>query len=222
MATDPLVGVDPRTPALGQLGEPVARRARLGPGGRVRLRRALDGVSDRGGFGQGTVDAPVIGRVKKRYIFIPAGIAAAYVGWKWYQASRTPGRRPRTARTPPRSDRYRSEHLGCGGGDITGNNGSQTTDGTNGMSTNADWTNKAIELLTNQGYDGATVAAALGDFLAHQALDKNEASIARAALGVAGQPPVVARGRSRNRPRRTPAPCRPPRTCGPGTRLRTR
>lgn len=145
-------------------------------------------------FLDGTVDAPGVGRIKKVYIYVPAGLAGAYVAWKWWQASRA------SSEAPAGSDGlYSSSDLSDyglsttgGGTNITGNTGNTTTDGTdpNAINTNADWTNKAVERLTNQGYDGAVVVAALGEFLGRRALDKTEASIARAALAVAGQPPV--------------------------------
>lgn len=146
-------------------------------------------------FLEGTVDAPVIGRVKKRYIMIPAGLAGVYVAWRWYQAKQDGGGQD----DPGASGLYSSDDLSeyglsttGGSNPVTGNTGSQVTDGTspNVIDDNAEWTAAALERLTNQGYDGATVAAALGEFLAKRSLDPSEASIARAALALAGQPPV--------------------------------
>jgi hypothetical protein len=75
--------------------------------------------------------------------------------------------------------------------DVTGNNGATTTDGTNGaITTNAQWSQQAVELLSEAGYDATTVYAALGAFLAGQSLTPDQATIARAALAAAGQPPV--------------------------------
>lgn len=145
-------------------------------------------------FLEGSADVPGIGRIKKRYIAIPAGVAAAYVGWRWYQSRQDAASADPTASglyESPDTSEYGLSTTG-GGTTVTGNSGSTVTDGTNpdAIDTNQEWSNKAIELLTNQGYDGATVAAALGEFLARRALDKSEASIARAALAVAGQPPT--------------------------------
>jgi hypothetical protein len=146
-------------------------------------------------FTEGTVDVPMAGKVKKLYIVVPAALAAGYVGYRWYQARQDsaaaaaqPSTSDGTYTTPDLSD-YGSSTTG-GTTTVTGNTGSTTTDGTNGLATNADWTNLALDKLTQQGYDGATVAAALGDFLARRSLTSSEASIARAAIAVAGQPPV--------------------------------
>lgn len=139
----------------------------------------------------GTVDVPAVGRVKKRYVLIPAGVAAAFVAWRWYQARQeTPA--------PAGSDGLytsadTSEYgLSTTGGatNVTGNTGAITTDATgDAIDTNVEWSNEVLTKLGNQGYDGPTVSAALGEFLARRALDKNEASIARTAMAVAGQPP---------------------------------
>jgi hypothetical protein len=123
------------------------------------------------------------------------GIAAAYVGWRWYQAKKTAAadQTPTTdgTYTTPDQSEYGLSTLG-GATNVTGNTGSTTTDATtpDAIDTNAKWTQKAVELLGNAGYDSAVVYGALGDFLARRSLDKTEATIARAALAAAGQPPV--------------------------------
>lgn len=143
---------------------------------------------------QGDVKVPVIGKTKKAWIMIPAGLAGVYVAYRWYAASKEDA-----APDPGADGLYSTGDLSeyglstTGGAyNPTGNTGSTVTDGTNpdSIDTNAEWTNKAVELLGNAGYDSAVVYAALGEFLARRALDKNEASIARAALAAAGQPPV--------------------------------
>jgi hypothetical protein len=142
---------------------------------------------------EGTVDLPVAGKIKKAYVMVPAGMALAYVTYRWYQARQDAAAAEPTASDGTYTTPDQSEYgMSTTGGEttVTGNTGSTVTDGTGGLATNADWANKAVELLTNQGYDGKTVQAALGEFLARRALDKSEASIARAALAVAGQPPV--------------------------------
>jgi hypothetical protein len=143
---------------------------------------------------EGTVEVPVAGRIKKRYVAIPAAAALAYVTYRWWQA-----RRDGAAPAPGADGTYAtadlSEYgLSTAGGPttVTGNTGSVVTDGTRpeSIDTNAEWTARAIEVLTTQGYEGTVVAAALGDYLARRTLDKTEATIVRAAVAVAGQPPV--------------------------------
>lgn len=143
---------------------------------------------------EGTAEVPGVGKVKKAYIFIPAGLAGAYVVWRWYQASRAEGEPDPGADGYYTSDDLSEYGLSTTGGTgtVTGNNGSTVTDGTrpDAIDTNAEWTADAVERLTNQGFDPQTVSLALGEFLARRALDKTEASIARAAMAASGQPPV--------------------------------
>jgi hypothetical protein len=146
-------------------------------------------------FMEGTIDVPGAGKVKKRYILIPAGLAGVYVAWRWYQASQdTSGSDQGQSTGMYTSDDLSEYGLSTTGGGttVTGNTGSTVTDATSStvIDDNREWSNDAIERLTNQGYDGATVSAALGEFLDRRALDKNEATIVRAALAVSGQPPV--------------------------------
>lgn len=145
-------------------------------------------------FMEGTVDVPAAGRIKKVYLYVPAGIAVVYIGWRWYQAKQD----TTAAADDGSSGLYTSSDLSDyglsttgGTTDITGNTGSTTTDATgNAIDTNSEWTQEAVELLGNAGYDASTVYAALGEFLARRSLDASEATIARAALAAAGQPPV--------------------------------
>jgi hypothetical protein len=143
---------------------------------------------------EGTVDVPAVGRVKKRYVVIPAGLAAVYVAFRWYQA-RQEGDEPAPGADGLYSSSDLSEYgLSTTGGSttVTGNTGSTVTDATNPnvINDNAQWTERAVEKLTNQGFDGQAIYLALGEFLARRSLDKTEAAIARAALAAAGQPPV--------------------------------
>jgi chitodextrinase len=140
---------------------------------------------------QGDVKVPGLGKTKKWVIYGVGGAAAAYVGYRWYTANRSGTSTADTGLyTTPDQTEMGSSATG-GPLNIGGNTSSTVTDGTTpeSIDTNAEWTQKAVELLSNAGYDPATVAAALGEFLARRALDKTEATIARAALGMVGQPP---------------------------------
>lgn len=145
-------------------------------------------------FLQGNVDVPVVGKSKKWVVYGVGGLAAVYVGWRWYQASQAESDGPAPSDGMYTSPDLSDYGLSTSGGatNVTGNNGSTVTDGTNpnAVDSNSEWTQKAVELLGNAGYDGAVVYAALGEFLARRSLDSSEATIARAALAAAGQPPV--------------------------------
>lgn len=62
-------------------------------------------------------------------------------------------------------------------------------DNTNVISTNAQWTQHAVDYLSGQGFEGQFVAATLGKFLARRGLTPNEEAVALAALAAFGQPP---------------------------------
>lgn len=144
-------------------------------------------------FLEGQVDVPAVGKVKKTYILIPAGLAAAYVAWRWYQASQAGAEAPAGSDGLYTSSDLSEYGLSTTGGatTVTGNTGSTVTDATNpsAVNTNDQWNERAVERLSDSGYDPQTVRAALGEFLARRSLDSAEASIARAALAAAGQPP---------------------------------
>jgi len=55
--------------------------------------------------------------------------------------------------------------------------------------TNAMWSQAAVSQLTNQGYDGAQVQAALGVYLTAGTLTAEQQAIVQAAIGVEGYPP---------------------------------
>jgi hypothetical protein len=145
-------------------------------------------------FMQGDVDVPGAGKVKKAYLYVPAGLAVAYIAWRWYQAKQDQAAAPASTDgtyTTPDTSEYGASTAG-GATSVGGNTGATETDATSStaIDTNAEWTQKAAELLGNAGYDTATVYSALGEFLARRALDKSEATIARAALAAVGQPPT--------------------------------
>lgn len=145
-------------------------------------------------FLEGDVKLPGAGKIQKKWLILPAGGALGYVAWRWYQANQAASDAPAGSDGMYTNPDLTDMGLSTSGGatNVTGNTGSTTTDGTspNVIDDNAEWTQKAVELLGNAGYDSAVVYAALGEFLARRSLDKSEASIARAALAAAGQPPV--------------------------------
>lgn len=137
--------------------------------------------------GGSTVTVPKVGKVKKAYVWGAVALVGGYVAWKWYGA-RGEGEVEYTTD-------YVSEPIATGGGGGAAPSGytpSTPVDNTGleVISTNAQWSAKAVGVLANAGYDPAAVYAALGDFLARAPLTAGEATIVRAALAAAGNPPV--------------------------------
>lgn len=141
----------------------------------------------------GTVTLPKLGKVKKVYFWGVLAVVGLYVGWRWYGANAGEAADV-TYETGDVGDGIDASGV-VGAGGASGNvqyAGTTPTDGTDAdtIDTNAEWTNTAVEILANSGRDPAAVQAALGEFLAHRPLDEAEASIARAAMAVAGEPPT--------------------------------
>lgn len=137
----------------------------------------------------GTIDIPKIGPVKKVYAYGAGGLLVAYVGWRYYTAGRS-GTVPAAGEDTELGTSSVTDTPGgtAGGG---GTSGYVDTSGTDGMVlSNDQWTAKASDLLQRGGWDAQVILTALGKYLGHQALTDSEILLVRAALAVAGPPPV--------------------------------
>lgn len=132
-----------------------------------------------------TVNVPAVGAVKKRYLYIGAGVVVVIVGFAYYARSR-----------------------GGSGGVVvdpaTGSTGSggyvnPVPDGPESgveveqpaiIDTNAEWGTAAITALTSVQYEPGFAAAAIGKYLAGVALTKDEATAVQVAWAMLGKPPV--------------------------------
>lgn len=146
----------------------------------------------------GTVDVPVVGSVDKRVLLGVGGVAAVFVGWKWYQASSGAGYDPAAEPVdpgmedpgvlPPVAGAVSPDNsYGLPAGDVSTGTDSY---GFTGRS-NSQWTQYAAQQLS-QGSDAwsyAAIASALGKFIANRALTTDEQTIVQAAIAVAGYPP---------------------------------
>lgn len=136
------------------------------------------------------IDVPKIGKIQKKYVYGAAAVAAAYVGWRYYQSSQAAASDVTTV-TPDVNNPDVSAS-GVIGDAASGNvQYAGTTTSGNGILTNADWTADAVNKLTaTGGWDAASVYSALGDYLAAKPLSDTEQSIVRAAIAASGNPPV--------------------------------
>ncbi len=138
------------------------------------------------------VNLPKLGKMNKKVVLPVVGVAAAYVGYRYWKARSTPadlseddpayedaGTLPGVAGAVKPDNSY--------GGGTGGNGGSNDDD----ITTNSQWTRYAIQELAGSGrWDSGDVASALGNYLDRQPLTDDQATIVRAAIGVAGNPPV--------------------------------
>jgi len=140
------------------------------------------------------VDVPKVGKVNKK-VLIPIVVAAAgFVGYRYWKSRSSvgagdavdpgmedPGTLPGIAGAVKPDNSYGSSD---GGG--TG----QTGGGFRGTS-NSEWTEYVTDRLQQDGrWSYSVIAVALGNFLDNKPLSTEQQDIARAAIGVAGYPPV--------------------------------
>lgn len=146
----------------------------------------------------GNIDLPGVGGgVPKKAVLAVAVGAAAFVGWKYWQGRNGTGDDAGTDTTV-------SDFADTGGipgvlGAVSPTNsyGSSDTGSTSDsgsvpgkFTTNADWTNYARTQLGNT-YEDSAMVEALGNFLAAKPTSDEQQKIVRAALAVAGYPPVA-------------------------------
>jgi hypothetical protein len=122
-------------------------------------------------------------RVPKNWLVIGGSAAGAYVVWAWWRSRQNaqPAPTPIDEELVPITDRIPAQ-------DSNRQPGAGGAIGT--VATNAEWTEKAMGGLVAANYDSDLALAVLGKLLAKEKmLDEREASIARAAKAIAGEPP---------------------------------
>lgn len=135
------------------------------------------------------VKVPKVGKMNRK-ILIPIAVgAAAYIGWRYYQASKVsavttvdpgmtdPGTLPGVSGALPADNLF---------GGTTGGTGGSTSQ----VTTNAQWSDVVMGKLAGDQWTNSQIAAALGNLLTSQPLSDDQQTIVRAAIGVAGYPPV--------------------------------
>jgi fibronectin type III domain protein len=134
-----------------------------------------------------TINIPKVGPVKKTYAYVGVGGVAAFVLWRYWSAAQA------SSATPSEYQPDTSSVTQAGDAPLTSDRTGNTTDttGTDGLiTTNDQWTQRAVELLGVAGWDDRTVLTALGKWLNRQPLTDSEGLIVRAATAITGQPPV--------------------------------
>lgn len=138
-----------------------------------------------------TVKIPGMGQVDKKWVYAGTAVVAGIVLYAYWVRSRN---------VEPTTSDYTGEDLegtdyGYDGsvGEYTGATGSQPPvyeDNNPFPTTNAEWTIQAVDKLTDIGYEGITVSAALGKFLGRLDLTEAQADIVRQAVALLGPPPT--------------------------------
>lgn len=155
------------------------------------------------------VHLPGVGKMPKGWLYAVAAASVAVVGYAWWQHKKNgtaAAATDTTAAADPSIDPttglpYASEY--GSGYAATGYTGGSYIDPTTGAyiggglgpstpsapTTNAAWAQQAEAYLAQVGYNGVTVAAAIGKALTGQHVTADQAAIVQAAIGFEGQPP---------------------------------
>lgn len=141
------------------------------------------------------VDVPAAGKIDKRVI-IGVGVAAGgYVAYRYYKARNAP------VDTTSTDGSFQDPGVlpGVAGavkdGNLYGSGNTTQTSDSSQVTTNAAWAQLALaQLSQSDRWSYADMAAALGNFLDNQPLSDAQQEIVRAAIAVAGHPPVGSPG----------------------------
>jgi hypothetical protein len=135
-----------------------------------------------------TINVPKVGAVKKSYVYVAVAGVGGFVLWRYWSAA---GSEHDAAPSEYQPDT--SSVTQAGAGPLTSDRTGNTSDDSNTagqITTNDQWTQRAVELLGLAGWEERTVLTSLGKWLNRQPLTDSEALIVRAATAIAGPPPV--------------------------------
>lgn len=143
------------------------------------------------------VQVPKLGGVNKKILIGIAVVAGGYVGWRYYQASKANAATADSSTDPGMTDPGTIPSVSGAvqpnnlyGGSTGGGNSTQTSDSSQ-ITTNSQWSQYAIEQLSlGDRWTNSDIAAAVGNYLTGQPLSDEQQVIVRAAIAVAGYPPI--------------------------------
>lgn len=140
-----------------------------------------------------SVDVPKVGKVDKKVIIPIFVAAAAFVGYRYWKARQDVGD------GEPVDPGYEDMSGGLGPGQVRPDNSyglpddekpGNSTGGFRGTS-NSEWSEYVTDRLQQDDrWSYSVIAVALGNFLSDKPLSSDQQDIIRAAIGIAGQPPV--------------------------------
>ena len=128
----------------------------------------------------------------KKPVLIAAGVAAVFVGWRWYKARKSSAQAAADAPTALPVD---TSNLASSQGDVGYSNpnpmggGTSTGGAAAGATTDQEWTQKVLADLTALSYDSQAVSTAIGLYLSGQPLTLDQQNIIRMGWAFEGKPP---------------------------------
>jgi hypothetical protein len=140
-----------------------------------------------------SVDVPKVGKVDKKVIIPIVAAAVGFIGYRYWKARQDVGD------GEPVDPGYEDMAGGLGPGQVRPDNSyglpddngtGNSTGGFRGTS-NSEWSEYVTDRLQQDGrWTYSVIAVALGNFLSDKPLSSEQQDIVRAAIGIAGQPPV--------------------------------
>jgi hypothetical protein len=136
------------------------------------------------------VHVPGAGEVPKKWVMVVGGVGASYVAFRWYRARSASAAAAAAGAAPlPVDTSNTAAGQGATGFSNPDPGAGPSSFNSNALTTNAQWSTKVEQDLVNMGYDGQTVAAALGMYLSNQPLTGDQQAIIRVAWAMDGKPP---------------------------------
>jgi len=132
----------------------------------------------------GTVKIPGDGTVKRQWVVVGGALVIGIVGYAWWHAGR--------AGATPAGDVAVEQPADLAPADVgsVSSGGGVTDTGATFITTNDQWTSRAVAAMVDLGYDAVLVSEALGKFLASQQLTQQEANYVQTAIALVGKPPI--------------------------------
>lgn len=138
------------------------------------------------------VKVPGAGKVNRTWLFAGAAAVAGIVVYAYWkrasQPAELPGEGEATAGDQWSPDAYTGAGIGAPGGETYDPN--DVTSRYVAPVTNAEWTQRVVDMLANAGFDLTYAASTIGKYLSGQALTAAEKILVQTGLAMMGNPPA--------------------------------
>lgn len=136
-----------------------------------------------------TVKIPGIGPVEKKWVYVGSALVAGIVGYAYWNRARADSAESEVSDYTTEPDYA----MDSGVDDYVNPGGSQDPvdeDFLTAPANNAEWSQKAISVLIDLGYDSLEAANAIGRYMGRQTLTTKQADMVRVATSQLGPPPT--------------------------------
>jgi hypothetical protein len=137
------------------------------------------------------INVPAVGKVDRRWVLAGGAAVAGIILFTYWRNARAAGEEPIGEGETYAGDQWTPDaYIGAtapGGETYDPGDIEDTT-----PTTNAEWSQRVVDLLENVGYDRNKAAATVGKYLSGQPLDATEKLIIQTAIALLGNPPAGA------------------------------